>query len=236
MPCAGHTRCRTRLCPSSAGQLEAQSPIVPLSSARQPHLLMVWRSRSLGCGCPPSCMFCAVTPLHFSAGFGAWAGTVSRRWRPSTVNSIATRSAAPPQLSWAAEGPTCSCQLSGEPQELTLTTMADGGSWRRPGRSSRRGQMTSAHRPIDRRLRWLCPQTPAERSRKLTWPRGWKGWQRRRFCPLAFSGYFLVTSRRHTRELCRQEVAEGGYKESHTVDPRGHPSKQIATRFVRLQA
>jgi len=41
---------------------------------------------------------------------------------------------------------------------------------------------------------------------------------RRRFCPLAFSGYFLVTSRRHTRELCRQEVAEGGYKESHTVD------------------
>jgi len=59
---------------------------------------------------------------------------------------------------------------------------------------------------------------------------------RRRFCPLAFSGYFLVTSRRHRRELCRQEVANGGYKESHSVDPRGHPSKRIASRFVRFQA
>jgi len=59
---------------------------------------------------------------------------------------------------------------------------------------------------------------------------------RRRFCPLAFSGYFLVTSRRHRRELCRQEVANWGYKESHTVDPRGHSSKRIANRFVRFQA
>jgi len=59
---------------------------------------------------------------------------------------------------------------------------------------------------------------------------------RRRFCPLAFSGYFLVTSRRHRRELCRQEVANGGYKESHTVDPKGHRSKRIANLFVRFQA
>jgi len=49
---------------------------------------------------------------------------------------------------------------------------------------------------------------------------------RRRFCPLAFSGYFFVTSRRHSRELCLQEVANGGYKESHTVDP---------TRLVKTQ-
>jgi len=38
------------------------------------------------------------------------------------------------------------------------------------------------------------------------------------------------------RELCRQEVANGVYKKSHTVDPRGHPSKRIANRFVRFQA
>jgi len=60
--------------------------------------------------------------------------------------------------------------------------------------------------------------------------------QCRRFCPLSFSGYFLVTSRRHRRELCRQEVAKGGYKESHTVDPNGHPSNRIANRFGRFQA
>jgi len=59
---------------------------------------------------------------------------------------------------------------------------------------------------------------------------------RRRFFSLACSGYFLVTSRRHRRELCPQEVANGGCKESHTVDPRGHPSKRIANRFVRFQA
>ena len=59
---------------------------------------------------------------------------------------------------------------------------------------------------------------------------------RRRFCALAFSGYSLVTSRRHRRELCRQEVAKGDYKESHTVGPRGHPSKRIANRFVWFQA
>jgi len=59
---------------------------------------------------------------------------------------------------------------------------------------------------------------------------------RRRFCPLAFTGYFLVTSRRQRRELCRQEVANGGYKKSHTVDARGHPRKRIANRFVLFQA
>jgi len=36
------------------------------------------------------------------------------------------------------------------------------------------------------------------------------------------------------RQLCRQEVAKGGYKESHTVYPRGHPSKRIANWCVRI--
>jgi len=59
----------------------------------------------------------------------------------STVNSMATRSSAPPRTSWAAAGPLCSCQPSGEPQELTLTIMANCGCRRRPGLASRRGNM-----------------------------------------------------------------------------------------------
>jgi len=79
----------------------------------------------------------------------------------------------------------------------------------------------------DREQRRLQQKTPDQNELRTA---------RRRFCPLVFSGYFLVTSRRHRRELCRQEVVNGGYKERHTVDPRGHPSKRIANRLVRSQA
>ena len=58
--------------------------------------------------------------------------------------------------------------------------------------------------------------------------------RRRRFCPPAFPSYFWDTSRRHMRQLCRKKVAKGGYKESHAVYPKAHPSKRIANRCVRL--
>jgi len=85
----------------------------------------------------------------------------------------------------------------------------------------------------DRTLTHPPPVLPAS---PVTGPVVARGHRRRRFCPLTFSGYFLLTSRRHRRDLCRQEVTRGGYRESHTVDPRGHPSKRIANRFFRFQA